>query len=159
MKANNAVGSAPPPSTRPSTRAAPKPAAGSAPADAAVAAVMERMVTAWAAHDADGMADLFVPEGMLVLPGVYLNGREEIRSFMSAAYAGPYKGTRVTGKPIGAVKLGQASVAVLTEGGVIAAGRTELAAGDAIRASWVVVRRNGIWKLAVYHNCPRDPKP
>lgn len=48
-------------------------------------------------------------------------------------------------------------MALLTVGGVLAPGETELSAKEAIRASWILVRRDGKWQLAVYQNCPRDP--
>lgn len=123
---------------------------------AAIAAVPARMVAAWAAHDADAFADLFTPDGTMILPGVYKKGHDEIREFMAAGYAGPYQGTRVIGSPIDLKPLGTGAVALLTTGGVIAAGETELSDEAAIRASWIVVKRDGEWKLAVYQNCPRD---
>ena len=123
---------------------------------AEIAAVPARMVAAWAAHDADAFADLFTDDGTLILPGVYKKGRDEIREFMSAGYAGPYQGTRVTGTPIDLKPLAPGAVALLTMGGVIAAGATELSDAAAIRASWILVKRDGRWQLAVYQNCPRD---
>src|SRR6201999_1971834 len=123
---------------------------------AQIAAVPARMVAAWAAHDADAFADPFTEDGTLILPGAYKKGRDEIREFMSAGYAGPYQGTRVTGTPIDVKPLAEGAVALLTTGGVIAAGQTELSDRDAIRASWILVRRDDRWQLAVYQNCPRD---
>jgi uncharacterized protein (TIGR02246 family) len=122
---------------------------------AAIAAVPGRLVAAWAAQDADAFADLFHPDGTMVLPGVYQSGRDNIRAFMTAAYAGPYKGTSVTGTPIDIKPLAPGAVALLTEGGVIAAGETELSDEAAIRASWILVKRDDEWRLAVYQNCPR----
>lgn len=121
----------------------------------AITAIPARMVTAWEAHDADAFSKLFAEDGTLILPGVYKKGREEIRQFMAAGYAGPYKGTRVTGSPLDMKPLGREAVALLTVGGVLAAGETELSSGAAIRASWILVKRKGNWHLAVYHNCPR----
>lgn len=124
---------------------------------AAIAAVPARMVAAWAAHDADAFAELFLPDGTLILPGVYKKGRDEIREFMAAGYAGPYQGTRVTGSPLDIKPLGRDAVALLTVGGVLAPGESELSTQEAIRASWILVRSDGKWLLAVYQNCPRDP--
>jgi uncharacterized protein (TIGR02246 family) len=124
---------------------------------AEIAAVPARMVAAWAAHDADAFAKLFTRDGTLILPGIYKKGRDEIREFMAAGYAGPYKGTRVTGSPLEMKRLGRGAVALLTEGGVLAPGEAELSAKEAIRASWILVRRDGQWQLAVYQNCPRNP--
>lgn len=123
---------------------------------AELAAVPARMVAAWAAHDADAFAHLFTSDGTLILPGVYKKGREQIREFMAAQYAGPYKGTRVTGAPLDIKPLAEGAVALLTIGGVMEPGEAELSDDAAIRASWILVRREGRWQLAVYQNCPRD---
>lgn len=123
---------------------------------AEIAAIPARMVAAWAHHDANAFADLFTQDGTMILPGVYKKGRDEIREFMTAAYAGPYHGTRVTGSPIDIKPLADGAVAVLTVGGVLDAGDTELSDEAAIRASWILVKREGRWQLAVYQNCPRD---
>jgi uncharacterized protein (TIGR02246 family) len=138
-----------------STPAAAAPAISSTE-QAEIAAVPARMVAAWAAHDAKAFADLFTHDGTLILPGVYKKGREEIREFMAAAYAGPYQGTRVTGLPLDVKPLADGAVALLTMGGVLAPGEAELSDKAAIRASWILVRRAGRWQLAVYQNCPRD---
>ncbi len=127
------------------------------PDQAAIGAMPARMVKAWAEHDADAFSELFTEDGTLILPGVYVKGRTAIRDFMAEAYRGRYAGTTVTGQPIEVKPLGPNAVAVLTVGGVIAAGRTELAPENAIRASWILVKRDGTWALSVYQNCPRDP--
>ena len=124
---------------------------------AAIAAMSSRMVNSWAAHDADAFAELFAEDGTLILPGVYVKGRTAIRDYMADAYQGVYAGTTVTGKPIDLKPLGPSAVALVTVGGVIAAGHSELAPADAIRASWILVKRNDAWVLSVYQNCPRDP--
>lgn len=123
---------------------------------AAIAAMPARLVAAWAAHDADAFADLFADDGTMILPGLYRKGREEIRAYMAAAFADHYRGTRVTGQPIDLKPLAPGAVVLVTEGGVLAPGESELSAAAAIRASWVLVRRDGRWSLAVYQNCPRD---
>jgi uncharacterized protein (TIGR02246 family) len=125
---------------------------------AEIAAVPGRLVSAWDAHDADAFADLFIEDGSLIMPGVYKTGRDEIRKFMAAGYAGPYKGTSVTGTPLEVKRLGAASVALVTVGGVLAPGEKEVSTEQAIRASWILVKDDGTWRLAVYHNCPRDPR-
>jgi len=135
---------------------APASAIPSAADQAAIAAVPARMVAAWAAHDADAFADLFTEDGTLILPGIYKKGKDEIRKYMAAEYAGAYKGSTVTGAPIEIKPLRAGAVALLTQGGVIPAGETELPDEAAIRASWILVKRNRKWLLAVYQNCPRD---
>lgn len=123
---------------------------------AAIAAVPARMVELWARQDAEAFADLFVEDGSMILPGVYQRGRDQIRDFMTVAFAGVYRGTRVTGTPLEIKPLNQDAVVLVTTGGVIPAGETELSPSAAIRASWVLVRSDDRWRLAVYQNSPRN---
>ncbi len=125
---------------------------------AELAAVPGRLVSAWAAHDAETFSQLFIQDGTMILPGVYKKGREDIRKHMEAGYAGPYKGTSVTGTPLEIKPLGSDAFALITVGGVLAPGETEVSTEEAIRASWILVKDDdGTWRLAVYQNCPRDP--
>jgi uncharacterized protein (TIGR02246 family) len=122
---------------------------------AAVAAVAQRIVTAWANHDADAFSKVFIEEGSMILPGLFRKGRSEIRSFMSEGFAGPYRNTQVTGTPLDIQFLSSDSAVLTTEGGVLAKGETEVSPEQAIRASWIVVKRDGEWSLAAYQNSPK----
>ncbi|MHC0430266.1 SgcJ/EcaC family oxidoreductase [Streptomyces sp. O3] len=123
---------------------------------AAAASVPGRIVEAWAKHDAKAFAQVFTADGSMILPGVYRDGRADIESFMTQAFAGPFQGTRVVGSPL-AVKFLRPDVAlVITQGGVLAPGESEPAAERAIRATWVVAKQDGVWQLAAYQNSPRD---
>jgi uncharacterized protein (TIGR02246 family) len=123
---------------------------------AAVAAVSQRIVNAWANQDAEAFADVFTEDATMILPGLYKKGRDEIRDHMKGAFAGPYKGTRVTGQPIDMRFYGRNTAVLVTQGGVLAPGESEVAGERAIRASWIVVReKDGQWRLAAYQNSPR----
>jgi uncharacterized protein (TIGR02246 family) len=121
-----------------------------------VLSVPLRLVTAWAKHDADGVANVFAKDGVLILPGdVLKKSRDEIQAFMAAAYAGPFKGSRVIGKAVD-VRFVSDEVALLrTHGGIVAPGETDFAPEMAVRSTWVVVKSEGEWELAVYQNSPR----
>ncbi|MDH2424478.1 SgcJ/EcaC family oxidoreductase [Sphaerisporangium sp. TRM90804] len=122
---------------------------------AAVVSVPARIIAAWANHDAKAFADVFTADGTMILPGFYRKGADEIEAFMAGAFQGPYKGTQVTGTPLDLRFLTSDSAIVITQGGVLAPGQSELADDRAIRATWVVVKQAGEWKLAGYQNSPR----
>lgn len=122
----------------------------------AVSSLLQRVIKAWGEHDASAFAKVFTPDGTMVLPGVYQKGREAIEAFMGAAFAGPYKGTRVTGAPLDLRPLGRDAAVVVTQGGVLAPGEEEVSDARAIRATWVAVRHQGEWTLAAYQNSPRE---
>jgi uncharacterized protein (TIGR02246 family) len=123
----------------------------------AIAALTQQVSTAWAKGDADTFADVFVEDGTMILAGVFCQGRDEVRDHMATAFAGPYKGTQVTGQPIGIRVLGPDVAILLSDGGIIAAGEDEVSADSAIRASWTAVRQDdGGWLLAAYQNTRRN---
>jgi uncharacterized protein (TIGR02246 family) len=125
---------------------------------AAVAALTQRVIAAWAYGDGDAFAEVFVEDGTMILPGLFKKGREEIRAYLKEAYEGPYKNTQVTGRPLDLRFFGPDSGILITQGGVLAPGETEVSDAQAIRATWTVVKRDGQWRLAAYQNSPAKTK-
>lgn len=123
--------------------------------NAAIAALTQKVVASWAYHDADGFASVFTDDGTMILPGVFCQGKDEVKAHMAEAFQGQYKGTQVTGKPISIRSLDADTALLLSNGGVLQSGETEVSPESAIRASWLVVRRDGEWRLAAYQNSPR----
>jgi uncharacterized protein (TIGR02246 family) len=139
-------------------------AAPTASDQAAVAALAQRVIAAWAYGDGDAFAELFVEDGSMILPGLFKKGREEIRAYLKEAYQGPYKNTQVTGRPLDLRFFSPECGILITQGGVIAPGETEVSDEQSIRATWTVVKRDGQWWLAAYQNSPAktklpDPRP
>jgi uncharacterized protein (TIGR02246 family) len=115
-----------------------------------------RLVAAWAKNDAAGIAEVFTEDGIMILPGdVFKKGREEVLSFMAAAFAGPFKGTGVTGRPVDVRFVADDVALIRTHGGILASGETEIAPELAVRSTWITVKRDGKWQLAAYQNSPR----
>jgi uncharacterized protein (TIGR02246 family) len=124
-------------------------------AGAAAVGAIDRITAAWANNDADAFAAVFTDDATLVLPGdVHLVGREQIRSFMRNGYSGPFKGTRVTGRPLSLRRVTDEVMVVTTEGGVLHAGESDVSAQRAIRASWILARQGDEWLITAYHNSP-----
>ena len=119
--------------------------------------VPQRIVDAWANNDADGFAAVCAEDATMILPDdVYLAGREQIRSYMKAAFDGPYKNTTVFGAPLMVRALSEDVAVLTTRGGVVQPGKKEVAPEDAIRATWVVARYGEEWLVAAYQNTPVD---
>jgi len=123
---------------------------------AAIASLTQRVVAAWGQQDAVSFADVFTDDGIMVLPGLYKNGRSAIRDYMVASFNDAYKGTQVTGKPIEIKALGRDAAVLFSLGGVLEKGESEVSDKAAIRAAWIAIRQNGEWRLAGYLNTPRD---
>jgi uncharacterized protein (TIGR02246 family) len=121
----------------------------------AVLTVAKRIQAAWKSNDADTFADVFTENGSLLMRDNQLKSREEIRSYMTEGFNGPLKGAHVKGWPI-EVKFFTDEVAmVITEGGILMPGDTDIAAGNFIRATWIIVKQpDGQLNLVSHQSSP-----
>lgn len=122
--------------------------------DAVLRQVPEHTTKAWASHDANAFAEVFTKDTKVVIAGTYLRGRDEVRSYMSAAFSGPLKGTAVISAPVSAEYLGAEVGLVITEGGVLLPGETSISAERAIRGTWVLALEDEEWRIRAYHSSP-----
>lgn len=125
----------------------------SAADEAALYAVPHRISAAWADQDGVAFAGVFAEDATMILPGgVFVSGRTAICAFMTAAFAGPYRGTQVFGEPVSARLVGPGVAVVITRGGVLAPGETTVSPAREVRATWVLVQRDGVWLISAYQN-------
>ncbi|MCA1655680.1 MAG: SgcJ/EcaC family oxidoreductase [Pseudonocardiaceae bacterium] len=120
----------------------------------AVLTVPQRIQAAWLANDADAFAGVFAENGSLLMQDDQLTSREEIRSYMAAGFQGPYRGAHVNGWPLQVDFLSEDAAMVITQGGIILAGESEIAPERQIRAIWVIVRQDGEWRLFSHQSSP-----
>lgn len=120
----------------------------------AVLTVPLRIQAAWAANDPDIFADIFAENGSLLMKDRQLTSREEIRGYMAAGFSSMYRGAQVTGWPLVVTFLDEDVAIVVTQGGILLAGDTELAREREIRALWVIIERDGQWVLMSYQSSP-----
>ncbi|MDI1461460.1 SgcJ/EcaC family oxidoreductase [Catellatospora sp. KI3] len=121
----------------------------------AVLTIPQRIQAAWETNDADAFAEVFTDNGSLLMRDHQLTSKEDIRSYMSAGFGGPLKGARVTGWPIEVKFLSENAAMVVTEGGIIMPGQSEIAAENFIRATWVVTRQpDGELNLVSHQSSP-----
>jgi uncharacterized protein (TIGR02246 family) len=122
------------------------------PAGTEVLDVIQGTVAAWSANDPDAFADLYATDATIVLNGgTFLRGREEIRAFMTAGFQGPLRGTRGVDEPLSVRTIGDTAV-VVSRSGFLQPGEDTLAPDRVRMATWMLIRQDGRWLVAAYHN-------
>ena len=122
----------------------------------AILDVLTRLYQAWEAGDAEAFVADYTDDASVVQPGVYKKDREEIRSTMAAGFAGPLSGSRATDHPVDVRFLTGDTAIVVSEDGIMFPGQDAVASERLVRATWVLVRRDGGWRIASYHNSPAN---
>jgi uncharacterized protein (TIGR02246 family) len=129
-------------------------AAGSDADRQAILDVLAGLYKAWEANDAEAFVADYTDDASVVQPGVYKKDREEIRTTMAAGFAGPLSGSRATDRPADIRFLTDDTAIVISEGGIIFSGQDAVTSEGLVRVTWVLVRRDGGWRIASYHNSP-----
>jgi uncharacterized protein (TIGR02246 family) len=119
-----------------------------------VRAVLEALYVAWANNDADAFVALYTEDATVVMPGIFNRGKDNVRAYMAAAFAGPLRGSRGVDEPQSIRIFGDDTAIVVSEAGILMAGETSLPADRLRRATWVLAKQDGAWRIAAYHNCP-----
>lgn len=121
-------------------------------AEQAVRDVLDGTMKAWEAHDADTFVERYTPGATVVLSGgVFLRGREAVRSFMADAFAGRLRGSRAIDEPE-SVRISGDTAVVVSRAGILFAGQRELSADALRRATWTLTRHDGWWLVEAYAN-------
>ncbi len=106
---------------------------------------------AWTRNDAAEFADLYAPDATVVLGGgVFLQGREELRQFMAAGFAGRLKGTYGIDEQDSVRVIGDTAI-VVSRSGFNMPGADDPTMVK--RATWTLVKQDGRWLVESYHNC------
>jgi uncharacterized protein (TIGR02246 family) len=153
------------PITRPGTAAEVLAAAGieedpkyyasfSSDAERAVLAVPQLIQGAWKSNDPDAFASVFTEDGSLLMGDRQLTSRAEIREFMAEGFERGFAGAWVRGWPLELKFLTDDVAVVVTQGGIIFAGESDYAPEREIRATWVIVHRDGAWRLLSHQSSP-----
>jgi uncharacterized protein (TIGR02246 family) len=122
--------------------------------EGAVLSAPLRFRAEWGNNDADALAAVFIENGNLLIGDDQLKGREEIRSYLAEKFAGPLKGSWISEEPIEIRSLSPEVAIAITQGGVVYEGDTGLRREHEVRAMWVVVKKDGEWRLASQQTSP-----
>jgi uncharacterized protein (TIGR02246 family) len=120
----------------------------------AVLTVPLRITDAWQRNDADAFAGVFTENGSLLMQDEQLKSQEQIRAYMKAGFDGYLRGAHVYGWPLQVTFLTDDTAMVITQGGIILDGESEIAPERQIRATWIITRRGGEWVLFSHQSSP-----
>jgi uncharacterized protein (TIGR02246 family) len=109
---------------------------------------------AWRDGDGGAFADRYAEDATVILPGVHLRGRAEIRASMGEAFAGPLKGSRRIHTPQSVRFVAEDVAVVVTRSATAFPGETDPPSDRWELATWALTRRDGRWLVETYHSCP-----
>jgi uncharacterized protein (TIGR02246 family) len=113
-----------------------------------------RCDVAWENNDADAFAEMFIENGSMLVGDTQLKSRDEIRAYMAEAFAGGWRGSRLTEEPREIRLLTDTVAIAISEGGILRDGAQSLDPVDEVRILWVIVKRDGDWRITSYQTSP-----
>lgn len=134
---------------------------GAAEHDAeAVRRLADRLAEAWNHHDADGYAAIFTEDADYVaFDGTHLEGRTANAEHHRALFGTVLRGTRLAFENV-RVRFVTPDVAVMHgTGSVLFPWHAEVPASRRSIQTYVVVRGEGEWRIAAFHNARVRPTP
>jgi uncharacterized protein (TIGR02246 family) len=124
-------------------------------ADGAIRMVFDEVSAAWADGDVDAFVSSYTEDATVVLPGVYLPGRDAIHAAMADAFAGPLHDSRRIHE-LQAIRFPRTGTAiVISKSATAFSGEGELPAQRWEWATWVLARHDDRWLIEAYHSCPQ----
>jgi uncharacterized protein (TIGR02246 family) len=126
---------------------------------AAVHAVFDATSSAWAKGDADAFVRWYAEDATVILPGVFLRGRADIRTNMGEAFAGPLKGSERHHVVQDVRFLGDDTALVITRSVTTFPREAGPTGGGRELATWALSWQDGRWLVEAYHSCPAGPGP
>ncbi|MBF6061102.1 SgcJ/EcaC family oxidoreductase [Nocardia terpenica] len=121
----------------------------------AVRDVLDRAMAAWANNDPDGFTACYADEVSVILTGgAYHRTKSQVHDYMASGFAGPMKGSKGIDKPESIRILGNDAAIVVSLSGFQLPNESEVPEDRLRRATWVLVKQRGEWKITSYHNCP-----
>lgn len=115
--------------------------------EGAVITVPLRIRAAWDKGDADAFATMFTDDGSLVVGDDTLTSRDEIRSYISDAFANSKRGSKLDEEALYISLLSSDVAIAVMQGGIVSDGETARDAEHQHRAVYVTVKRDGDWRL------------
>jgi uncharacterized protein (TIGR02246 family) len=122
--------------------------------EGAVLTVPLRIRGAWERNDAELFAGVFTDNGSMLVGDQQLDSREAVLEYMTEAFKGTYAGARLEETPVVIRKLSDTVAFAVTKGGLVLDGETEVAPERQVRATWVIVKEDGDWKLLSHQTSP-----
>jgi uncharacterized protein (TIGR02246 family) len=124
--------------------------------DGAIRAVFDEVSSAWADGNADEFIASYAEEATVILPGIYLAGRDAIRASMRAAFAGPLSGSRRIHRVRSIRHVGIGTAVAVSNSATVFQGEDEPPAERWERATCLLTRHDGPWLIEAFHSCPRN---